>query len=67
MLTLALFLGILALPVATVTLGPADRALAQGGASLLMAGLVLWLLLFWTAALALAWPLLSRLLAALPF
>jgi hypothetical protein len=54
------------LPLATLVAVPTSRALAQGRTSLVMAGLLAWLLIFWTTTLTLAWPLLAGLAATIP-
>lgn len=64
MLNLLVLLTIL--PLATLVALPASRALAVGRTSLVMGCLLLWLLLFWTTTLALAWPLLVRLGRVVP-
>jgi hypothetical protein len=64
MLNLLVLLTIL--PLATLVALPASRALAAGRTSLVMGCLLLWLLLFWTTTLALAWPLLVRLGRVVP-
>jgi hypothetical protein len=53
------------LPIAILIAVPTSRALAQGRTSLVRAGLLAWVLLFWTTTLTLAWPLLTSLAASL--
>lgn len=67
MLNLAFLAGILGLPVAGLLLTPTSQTFARIGTSLAMACLLLWLLVFWSTTITMAWPLLSRTLATWPF
>lgn len=60
MLSLLFLFCILAVPMAGLVLTPASQALARSRTSVAMACLLVWLLLFWSTALALTWPLLTN-------
>ena len=66
MLKILALLGVFALPFLGATLVPPSQTLAQAPTSLVMAGLLAWLLLLWSIALTLAWPTLATALQALP-
>lgn len=50
----------MALSVAGLLLAPTKRALARVDAGLVIGAIILWLVAFWAAALAVAWPLVGR-------
>ena len=66
MLNLLVLFGILALPIAGLILTPASNALARSRTSIAMTCLLLWLLVFWSTTLTLAWPHVASLLQTLP-
>ena len=57
---LALMAISMALSVAGLVLEPTNRALARLDAGLVIGAILLWLVAFWAAALAIAWPLVGR-------
>jgi hypothetical protein len=60
MSTLVAIVAVMALPVAGLVLAPTNRALARLDAGLVIGVILLWLVAFWAAALAVAWPLVGR-------
>ncbi len=66
MLKILTLLGVFVLPFLGATLVPPGKTLAQAPTSLVMAGLLAWLILLWSIILTLAWPTLATALHALP-
>ena len=65
MLSPLVFIGVLALPFLGATLVTPSRALARAPISLVVGGLLLWLLLVWSIALSLVAPFLASALREL--
>ncbi len=66
MLSVLMLFGVFALPFLGVTLVPPARAMPYVSSTVVVGGLLVWLLLVWSMALAAAWPLFAAALRTLP-
>lgn len=66
MLTVVKLALVLAVPLLGANLALSGRTLSRSANAMLMGGLLLWLLLFWSITLRLAWPAVQNALQILP-